>query len=131
MKQLFKDKKYWKDMAIIFLLGVAINIACFCMPMVAHCENLYYPVESGVNSPLGAFTTEQILEYCNNYSALPSDYYYIIKIQDIGNNYYPSATQCDVCVFSKSIFDKTNMNTFPLYCEGSGCLQRRCRRGYR
>lgn len=39
MKQLFKDKKYWKEMVFILLFGVLINIACFCMPMVGHCSN--------------------------------------------------------------------------------------------
>lgn len=40
MIQLFKDKKYWREMGLILLFGIAINIACFCMPMVAHCANL-------------------------------------------------------------------------------------------
>lgn len=116
---ILKDKKYLKETLLVLLGGIIINALCFLLPLIVHAEGTYYPVESGVNAPLGAFTVEQILDYCNNYSSLPGgdDYYYIIKINDVGNNYYPSATSADVCVFSKSIFLNDNMNTFPLYCE--------------
>ena len=55
MKQLFKDKKYWKDMGIILLLGIIINVACFFMcSMTGHCANEnpndQFPYQIGIPS---------------------------------------------------------------------------------
>lgn len=67
---ILKDKKYLKETLLVLLGGIIINALCFLLPLIVHAEGTYYPVESGVNAPLGAFTVEQILDYCNNYSSL-------------------------------------------------------------
>lgn len=114
-----ENKKFWKETIIILLVGIIINILCFFMcSITGHCENLYYPVESGVNAPLGAFNVEELLEFCDNYSALPEDYYYVIRVTASPNSYYPLNARYDVCVFNKSIVTD-NLTTFPLYVEVS------------
>lgn len=40
MKQLFKDKKYWREISIILIIGIVVNALCFCMPLCVHAETV-------------------------------------------------------------------------------------------
>ncbi len=115
-----ENKSFFKECIIILFVGIIVNVACFFLcSITGHCENEFYPVSTGVNAPLGAFTEQEILEMCNNYSAFPSDYYYVIRVTASPNNVYPLNARYDVIVFDKSLYNTEHLSTFPIYIEVS------------
>ncbi len=115
-----ENKSFLKECLIILFVGIIVNAACFFLcSITGHCENEFYPVSTGVNAPLGAFTEQEILEMCNNYSAFPSDYYYVIRVTASPNNVYPLNARYDVIVFDKSLYNPEHLATFPISIEVS------------
>ena len=116
MKEVLKrNKQYIKETAIIIIVGIIINIACFLMcSITGHCANdqQAYPVDSGYNSEITPFTVEQIINYCNNINTLPvyNDMGYVIYINNLGNSNNPKAAYYNVLMWDRDYYD-----TVPFY----------------
>ena len=113
MIQLFKDKKYWREMGIILLFGIIINIACFCMPLVVHAETPvnYYPVTSGMNN-FSVLSLEQIFYKCNQIAEYDfTNVNYVVRVDDIATSSYPNARSYYILVWDKEL------NENPFYIE--------------
>ena len=115
-----ENKSFLKECLLILFVGIIVNASCFFLcSITGHCENEFYPVSTGVNAPLGAFTEQEILEMCNNYSAFPSNYYYVIRVTASPNNFYPLNARYDVIVFDRSLYNPDHLATFPISIEVS------------
>lgn len=115
MIQLFKDKKYWREMGILLLFGIIINIACFCMPLVVHAETPtnYYPVTSGMNN-FSVLSLEQIFYKCNQIAEYDfTNVNYVVRVDDISTPSYPNARSYYILVWDKEL------NENPFYIEVS------------
>ena len=116
MKEFLKNnKKYFKETAIIIIVGIIINIACFLMPLVVHAANdeggrLPYNVYVG-NQTDNTFFTDQVSSIIHNnttISAFLSDAttYIIVPWSKNPSNMY-------FRIIKNPVFDDTiDINTF-------------------
>lgn len=90
MVEIFTDKKFLKECAIILLVGFIVNGFCFLLPFVVHAESVqYFPFNSGDN-PNGVNVNQSFVQDRFDDGAL------FIYVYSDPSSSYPNRTRYEV-----------------------------------